>query len=284
MTSGGWGIGMTADWLRGVLVQHDPLAVWPPTAGSAHDYEREAELALQGAHELQGLRHAQTLVADALDQVHPGIYRDAGQNAELAARIGRIAHDIWDWHGQHLRQQARGATTRRTDQPAASTVTELHALTRDLVLHEDRLVAWLRNAEAALGDEAAIPWRERTGVMAFNAAVPRLIEVYTDAASEEQRGAIRAAVSRFRLVLYGLSMFAARQWHELPGPDAEGALRRALIAESILDLGLDWRDELLMLRDLRQRADSLGLPFEDAVRQAAALSTPRTARFLLGVL
>jgi hypothetical protein len=52
----------------------------------------------------------------------------------------------------------------------------------------------------------------------------------------------------------------------------------------MLDMGLDWRDELLLLRDLRRRAEAAGVPFAALVHQAAACSSQRTAAFLRGVL
>jgi hypothetical protein len=85
-------------------------------------------------------------------------------------------------------------------------------------------------------------------------------------------------------VRWQVSNFVARQSRSLDGDNPTEALRNALVAESILDLGIDSRDELLSVRELRRNAESAGLPFESLVRQAAAYSSPRTAKFLSDLL
>jgi hypothetical protein len=56
------------------------------------------------------------------------------------------------------------------------------------------------------------------------------------------------------------------------------------MAESLLDMGTDWRDELLVLRHARDTAASAGLPFAERAEDAAAASSPRTATFLRAFL
>ena len=49
--------------------------------------------------------------------------------------------------------------------------------------------------------------------------------------------------------------FVARQSQSLDGANPTDALRNALVAESILDLGTDSRGELLSVRELRRNAE-----------------------------
>ena len=93
-------------------------------------------------------------------------------------------------------------------------------------------------------------------------------------ASDGQRETIRRAFSGFRWVLWQVSNFAARRSQSLDGANPTEALRNALVAESILDLGTDGRDELLSVRELRGKAESAGLPFVALVRQVNAYSSP----------
>lgn len=83
---------------------------------------------------------------------------------------------------------------------------------------------------------------------------------------------------------YQLAGFAGRQLAAIAGPGGKVALRHALLAESLLDQGLDWRDELLLLRDLRERSRTAGLPFDALFAEAAACSSAGTSDFLLGVV
>ena len=74
-------------------------------------------------------------------------------------------------------------------------------------------------------------------------------------ASDAQRETIRRAFSGFRWVLWQVSNFVARQSQSLDGANPTDALRNALVAESILDLGTDSRGELLSVRELRRNAE-----------------------------
>jgi hypothetical protein len=257
------------DWLRDVLERHDPLGAWPPTATLERDYRRVAELAAQDLTRIQGLGHIRVVVSDALDRLHPGLYRAAREDRELARRLGQVAREIWEARPRH----SGGVTPADRAPPATAPPLD----------DEAQLIAWLRDVEGGLQAEQNAPRERRPVAAAFHSRLPALIETYL-AAPDAQREATRLAFSRFRLVLYRVSMFAAAQLSELKGPHAELALRSALMAESILDLGLDWRDELLLLRDLRRMSESLGLPFEKLLRQAADCSSQRGAAFLMGVL
>lgn len=119
--------------------------------------------------------------------------------------------------------------------------------------------------------------------IAFREELRSLVDEY-GAGDDQRRDEMRSAFSRFRLVQYQLSTFIAEQYMALKSGGAVKILRRALIGESLLDGGSDWRDELMLLRDLRAVADSVALPFADCVHEAAALSSTRTAEFLLGLL
>jgi hypothetical protein len=275
---------MTAGQLQEILVRHDPLAAWPPAARAPRDYHREAQLAAQGLRAMLGLGHVRTVVADALDQIHPGLYQafyqgDQGDRG-LGQRLGRVAKDIWDDHGRHRGHRPRSENQRTaplTAGPAPPPVAKL-------VADHDLLTAWLRDVEDRLYTERDAPGREpQSAAAALRGTLPALAEAYDDA-SDDQRTAIRLAFSRFRRVQHQLSAFAAAQLGAVQGPAGVAALRQALLVESILDLGLDWRDELLLLRDLRRAAEAAGLPFGDLLRQAAARSSPKTTTFLLGVL
>jgi hypothetical protein len=154
----------------------------------------------------------------------------------------------------------------------------------NLVADSDLLTAWLRDIEERLYAERNAPGRElRSAASALCATLPALADAYYDA-TDDQRAAMRLAFSRFRRVQHQLSAFAAAQLSDVPGPGGLAALRRALLLEAILDLGTDWRDELLLLRDLRRKAEAAGLPFGELIMQAAARSSPRTTKYLLGVL
>ena len=113
----------------------------------------------------------------------------------------------------------------------------------------------------------------------MQAALPGLVDGYL-AASDAEREAARLAFSRFPRCCHQLSGFAARQHAGLEGPDPAGALRQALAAESLLDLHLDWRDELLLIQGLKRRAEVLNLPYAELLDLAAARSSTQTADFL----
>ena len=154
----------------------------------------------------------------------------------------------------------------------------------NLVADNDILTAWLRDVEDRLYAERDAPGRElQTAASVLRATLPALADAYFDA-TDDQRTAMRLAFSRFRRVQHQLSTFAAVQLSDVQAPAGVAALRRALLVDSILDLGTDWRDELLLLRDLRRKAEAAGLPFGELVMQAAARSSPTTTKFLLGVL
>ena len=148
---------------------------------------------------------------------------------------------------------------------------------------EPGLLAWLRYEEDVLRAEQGPPTESWPFAAAFHAELLVVIAGYVSA-SDAQRETIRRAFSGFRWVLWQVSNFVARQSQSLDGANPAEALRNALVAESILDLGIDSRDELLSVRELRRKAESAGLPFEALVRQAAAYSSPRTAKFLSDLL
>jgi hypothetical protein len=267
---------MAVDWLQKVLSRHDPLGAWPPTASSKRDYALEARLVLQRLRSIQGLGHVRTLVAEALDQVHPGLCGAVEQQGELKARLGRVAQEIRQAPAYRSGVNAIGAA--HAD-PGLAVVTARPASMTD----EPGLLAWLRYVEDVLRAEQGPTSQSWPVAAAFHAELAVVIADYVNA-SDTQREAIRGAFSGFRWVLWQVSNFAARQLEALDGANPTEALRNALLAESILDLGTDWRDELLSLRELRRKAESAGLPFAALVRQAAAYSSPRTAKFLLDLL
>jgi hypothetical protein len=106
-----------------------------------------------------------------------------------------------------------------------------------------------------------------------------LVDAYSDA-SDDEREEARLAFSRFPLCCYQLSSFAGLQHADLLGPDPTRALRHALLAESLLDMHLDWRDELLLIQALKRRAETLKLPYRELLELAAARSSSKTADFL----
>src|SRR5260370_33198522 len=85
---------MAVAWLQQVLAHHDPLGAWPRTASSKRDYGLEARLVLQRLRGIQGLSHVRTLLAEALDQLHPGLSGAVEQQGELRVRLGRVAQEI----------------------------------------------------------------------------------------------------------------------------------------------------------------------------------------------
>jgi hypothetical protein len=272
---------VTADWLQQVLQLHDPLAAWSGAGRpGASDYRQEARLAAADLRAVLGLGHAGTIVADALDRVHPGVYRAiaAGKaDDELNARLGRIARAIWDYRGLRLGPAQASSQTPTEPLPETPPVDEL-------VGDDAALVAWLRAIETSLTVEVNPPGSPPgPAASALLAVLPRLVDAYVEADAERRAG-LRSAFSRFLRVCYRLHVFAALQARLLDGPQGEEALRRLLAVESLLDLRLDWRDELLLLRDVRRVAAANGLTFDREIRRAADLSSVETARFLLGLL
>ncbi len=267
---------MAVDWLQQVLARHDPLGAWPPTASSNRDYGLAARLVFQRLRGIQGLSHVRTLLAEALDQLHPGLSDAVQHQGELSVRLGRVAQEIRQAPAYRSGINAIGVA--HAD-PSLAVVTTPPASMTD----EAGLLAWLRYEEDVLRAEHRPPTGSGPVAAAFHAELLVVIAAYISA-SDTQRETIRRAFSGFRWVLWQVSNFAARQSQSLDGANSTQALRNALVAESILDLGTDSRDELLSLRELRRKAESAGLPFEALVRQAAAYSSPRTAKFLSALL
>jgi hypothetical protein len=267
---------MAVDWLQKVLAHHDPLGAWPPTASSNRDYGLEARLVFQRLRGIHGLSHVRTLLAEALDQLHPGLSGALEQQGELRVRLGRVAQEIRQAPAYRSGINSVGAA--HAD-PSLAVVTAPPASMTD----EPGLLAWLSYEEDVLRAEQGPPTDGWPVAAAFHAELLAVIAAYVSA-SDTQRETIRRAFSGFRWVLWQVSNFAARQSQSLDGANPTEALRNALVAESILDLGTDSRDELLSVRELRGKAESAGLPFEALVRQAAAYSSPRTAKFLSDLL
>jgi hypothetical protein len=270
--------------LREQLERHDPLAAWRPDATSADGYASEAKLAATDLQHVHGLGHARAVVADAIDRLHPGFFAAAARAdaGDLKSRLARIARAIWDTYGTVVPPPRDRRSPRLVDADASS----LPA--RPVLADADALVGWLRAVERSLEAEersdlkpTALDEHVRTELVA-------VVDEYTGA-SPDQREAGRLGFARFRLVRYQLSGLATAELRILmdasTATDAtHDALSRLLFAESLLDGGLDWRDELLVLRDARQHAERLGLPFASLTRTAAAASTEHAARLLLGVI
>ncbi|HEV1997015.1 MAG TPA: hypothetical protein VGR61_02655 [Candidatus Dormibacteraeota bacterium] len=266
---------ITVDWLREVLVRHDPLGVWQPAGTYQSDYTAESEKAVAGMRRVLGLGHIWTLVADAIDASHPGFYRAARTDqGDLRRSLALIARDAWDQHSWIVPGGRTPLAMPDGPLPPAPT----------LISEPATLSEWLRHVEVRLEAESDQTDRNaRVTPPAFRAALPDVVMAYA-AASEQQREDTRLAFSRYIRVRYELAGFAGEQLARVEGDGGEIALRRALLAESLLDQGLDWRDELLLLRDLRERARAAGLPFNDLLAEAAACSNERTADFLLQVV
>ena len=225
-----------------------------------------------------GVGHIWTIVADAIDGLHPGFYREArADQGELRGRLSNVSREAWDRQGGPFLAARPALQPLEAPPPPAPPVSEL-------IADSDTLTQWLRELELGLEAESDQADRSaRTAAKGLREVLPGLVTAYL-AASESQREEARLAFSRFRRVLHELGGFAAQQVAEVTGTQGELALRRALLTESLLDLCLDWRDELLLLRDLRQRSRAAGLLFDELVAEAAACSSTRTARFLLGVV
>gem|GEM_PF-3009703 len=269
---------LTADWLREALVRHDPLGAWAPAGTRSSDYAREAEEAVSGMRRILGVGHIWTIVADAIDGLHPGFYRAArADQGELQGRLSNVSREAWDRQGGPFLAARPALQPLEAPPPPAPPVPEL-------IADSDTLTQWLRELELGLEAESDQADRSaRTAAKGLREVLPGLVTAYL-AATESQREEARLAFSRFRRVLHELGGFAAQQLAEVTGTQGELALRRALLTESLLDLCLDWRDELLLLRDLRQRSRAAGLLFDELVAEAAACSSTRTAKFLLGVV
>jgi hypothetical protein len=270
-----------ADWLCDVLSRHDPLGAWSPTMDAAHDYRQVAQLVAPELRRITGLGHAWTIVADALDREHPGFYRTSkqGDSEELKRRLGKVAREIWDRHVKDY-----GLVGRRAGQePDKAIMPPPHPAVASLVADEHVLTAWLRTIEDSLAAEGSMRDRPPSKAsLALREVLPPLAEAYASATGEE-RESIRLSFSRFRRVLHELSGCIASQNAILRTDGGTNHLRLALLLESILDLGMDWRDELLTLQAMRRTAEKAGLPFADLVREVAALSSQRGCEFLLGL-
>ena len=256
-----------------MLVRADPLATWPPAKPGRDGYKQTSELAANGLRRMLGLGHAWTVVADAIDRRHPGFYQAlrAG-DPELRRRMSVVASEIWDRHGNLFPRPPRLPGRASGPQPPPPPATML-------IGQPGVLEGWLRALEAGLGAESALPVDERQSALAMQSVLPGLVDHYLSA-SDAEREAARLAFSRFHLCCYQLSRFAGHQHAGLEGPDPAGALLRALTAESLLDLHLDWRDELLLVQALKRRAAVLDLPYAELVEEAATCSSAPTADFL----
>lgn len=272
---------ITATWLQQLLEREDPLAVWSGVGRSgSSDYQREAQLAAVDLRELLGLGHAFTIVADAIDRVHPGFYQAvdaATRGDELRIRLGRIARGIWDRHGIRLPSERPSPMAPPGPLPSTPPVD-------DLIHDGATLTGWLRGIEVHLAAEVNRPGSPPgPAASALLSLLPQIVDAYLEA-GDEGRARMRLAFSRFLRVCHRLSSFAAMQLRLLDGQQGPEALRRCLVAESLLDMNVDWRDELMLLRDVRRIALSQGLPFEAEVERAAGCSSAETARFLRGLL
>ena len=86
--------------VREILLRHDPVAAWPGAGVREDGYADAAELAANSLHDMLGVGHVWTVVADAIDHQYPGFYRAVRSgDQELQRRIGLVAREIWDRHG-----------------------------------------------------------------------------------------------------------------------------------------------------------------------------------------
>jgi hypothetical protein len=155
----------------------------------------------------------------------------------------------------------------------------------DLLVHRDvDLLDWLRAVEEHLAVEVEW-WRSWSGpaASALLAVLPALVDAYC-AASADRRAGMRLTFSRFRRVRYRLSSFAGMQAQMLDGPHGLEALRRCLAAVSLLDRSIDYRDDIILLEQVRRVAATGGLPFETELSRAADCSSAETAQLLRGRL
>lgn len=275
---------LTRDDIRESLVRHDPLGAWDPQLRGQSDYTDEAVTALADMTRIQGIAHIITIVADALDRSHPGFYVAYRRGeTEAVASMRRVGRELWDIHGITIPGKLRGVSVahRDPDEAPLPSAPPIRAIAGNPQL----LMDWLRSAEAALRNVPSSESSRRSPVgTLLQRELPVLVDGYAEA-DATTREAIRDAFSRFPLARYQLSAFAGSQYSEIVNSEGEPitALRRALSAESVLDMGLDWRDELLMLRDLKSASEARGLPFATEVEKAAQRSSTATARFLRGV-
>jgi len=244
-------------------------------ARSPDRYATEAALASADLERIHGLGHARDVVADAIDRVHPGFFAAAAREdaTELHRRLAAVAREIWDTHGRVIPAR-RDRSPRAVDATTRPPVPSIN--------DTDALVGWLRAVEHELDADDVTP------PPGLSEELVAIVDRYEDAPPAQREGA-RLAVARFRLVRHQLSGVAGAQARILmeaseADESAARALRRLLFAESLLDGGIDWRDELLVLRDARRHAERLGLPFDATTRAAAEASSARTAQLLLGVI
>ncbi|HLZ08171.1 MAG TPA: hypothetical protein VKT80_06270 [Chloroflexota bacterium] len=277
-------IDATTDWVRSVLVRHDPAGAWKHDPQIlTNDYTQEARGVAERLNNVLGLGHIFTLIADSIDQGRPGFYQAVADDSEIHRRVALAARELWDGRGAHLGIRQGQAASRPSIAGAVSATIPDPPSSQELVADGEWLEGWLRTVENGLASEPNPfsnpgPWTK-----ALRAALPGLVDSYASADNSE-RAAMRLAFSRFRRALHTLSGVAAGQLASIDTSDSEGSLRRGLMAESLLDLGTDWRDELLMLRDARSRAAAALLPFAERAEEAAAASSARTATFLRNFL
>lgn len=259
--------------IRELLVTHDPLAAWPAAGPGTDGYELVADLAANSLGNMLGLGHAWTVVTDVIDLQYPGFYRAVrAGDPELQRRIALVAREIWDRHGNLY---PRPPSIRRLPSGPPPEPPPAAILLAEPEILED----WLRVMEVRLEGETSLPPAERKSAAAMQSMLPRFVDAYFDGAHQEREDA-RLAFSRFQLCCHQLSGFAGLQHAGLQGTDPARALRHGLVAESLLDMRLDWRDELLLIQALKARAHTLELPYRELVELAAARSSPRTAEFL----
>ena len=277
-------IDATTDWVRGVLVRHDPGGAWSHEPRLlADDYAPESQAVAQHLSSVLGLGHIFTLIADAIDQRRPGFYQASAVNADIQRRVAAAARELWDGRSARLGLRLGQALPRPLVAGVTTPTIPDAPLSQKLIADGELLTGWLREVENGLTGEPNPfsdpgPWS-----IALRAALPDIVDAYA-VAPESERVAMRLAFSRFRRALHSLSGLVAGALATLDSSDAERSLRRGLMAESLLDLGTDWRDELLVLRDARRRAAAAQLPFAKLAEEAAAASSARTATFLRNFL
>ena len=269
---------ITVSDVHTALLRRDPLGAWLGD-GATWTYEDEARLAHAGMKRVSGVGHYAQATADALDQLHPGAFElFRNRDSEFSNRIRRVARDLWDMYGMRLHGP-------QSPQPSLEVVHPLPPRPRRQPdVDPTALIEWLRQVNDELSRISPNVRSSTADVaIAFREDLWSMVDEYATG-DDQHRDEMRSAFSRFRLVQYQLSTFIAEQYMALKSGGTGESLRYALIGESLLDGGSDWRDELMLLRDLRTLAVSVALPFADCVQEAAALSSPRTAEFLLGLL
>src|SRR5215831_17521628 len=124
---------LSVDWLQQVLVRVDPLAAWPGVGCPAStDYRQEAQLAARDLREVRGAGHGYTVVADALDRLHPGFYQAAAEarvGGSLRERLAQISREIWATFG------ARSGTDHQHVEASATPLPEPPP--SDVLIHDD---------------------------------------------------------------------------------------------------------------------------------------------------